>query len=71
MEKVTVDFNSCKECGYCKQVCPRQVFEKGKDYNARGYQAFVAVRPEDCVGCEKCFYACPDFAISVNKEGQK
>lgn len=70
-EKVTVDFNACKECGYCSMVCPKQVFAKGKDYNSRGYQAFQAVHPEECVGCLKCFYACPDFAITVNQEDKK
>jgi NAD-dependent dihydropyrimidine dehydrogenase PreA subunit len=66
-EKVTVDFNACKECGYCSMVCPKQVFSKGKEYNSRGYLAYVAVNADSCIGCEKCFYACPDFAISVNK----
>ena len=67
-EKVTVDFQACKECGYCSLVCPKAVFEKGTEYNARGYQAFLAVHPEQCIRCRKCFYACPDFAISVNGE---
>ncbi len=70
-EKVVVDFAACKECGYCSIVCAKNVFEKGKEYNARGYQAFAAVHPERCIGCQKCFYACPDFAISVNREDNK
>lgn len=66
MEKVTVDFQACKECGYCAQVCPKGVFAKGKEYNGRGYQAYEAVKPAECIGCERCFYACPDFAISLS-----
>lgn len=70
-EKVTVDFQACKECGYCSIVCPKQVFEKGKEYNRRGYQAFIAAHPEACIGCQKCFYACPDFAISLQREEKR
>lgn len=67
-EKVSVDFNACKECGYCSIVCPRDVFEKGSEYNGRGYLAYTAAHPENCIGCLKCFYACPDFAVTVRKE---
>lgn len=66
-QKVTVDFEACKECGYCKIVCPKGVFEKGAQFNAKGYRAFVPANPESCIGCMKCFYACPDFAVSINK----
>jgi NAD-dependent dihydropyrimidine dehydrogenase PreA subunit len=43
------------------------VFEKGKKFNAKGYQPYIPVNPKNCVGCLNCFYACPDFAISVEK----
>ena len=69
--KVVVDFQACKECGYCSIVCPREVFEKGTEYNARGYQSFIVAHPEQCIGCRKCFYACPDFAISVDEEADE
>lgn len=65
--KVQIDFEACKECGYCRIVCPRGVFEKGADFNAKGYRSYAAVDPDKCVGCMQCFYACPDFAISINK----
>jgi NAD-dependent dihydropyrimidine dehydrogenase PreA subunit len=65
LKKVSVDFNACKECGYCSLVCPQKIFEKGTEYNSRGYLAYVTVNDEKCVGCKKCFYACPDFAISL------
>lgn len=68
VEKVVVDFEACKECGYCRAVCPKNVFAKGSAFNAKGYQAFIAANPQECVGCMKCFYACPDFAISINRE---
>ncbi|MGN0649477.1 MAG: ferredoxin family protein [Oscillospiraceae bacterium] len=68
-EKVLIDFEACKECGYCRIVCPKNVFEKGDEFNAKGYRAFAAVNPQGCIGCMRCFYACPDFAITVNKGG--
>ncbi len=70
MNKVTVDFEACKECGYCRIVCPKNVFEKGTEYNNRGYLAFVASGADECIGCRKCFYACPDFAISIEQKGR-
>ncbi len=67
MEKVEVDFQACKECGYCMAVCPKGVFEKGQEFNDKGFRAYLAKNPDSCVGCGKCFYACPDFAISLIK----
>jgi NAD-dependent dihydropyrimidine dehydrogenase PreA subunit len=68
MEKkydVRIDFQACKECGYCQLVCGQNVYAKGTQFNGRGYRSYQAVNPEACVGCNKCFYACPDFAISI------
>ncbi len=67
MENVEIDFKACKECGYCMAVCPKNLFEKGQEFNDKGFRAYRVVRPQDCVGCTKCFYACPDFAISLKK----
>lgn len=67
MDKVEVDFAACKECGYCKAVCPQNVFEKGPDFNDKGFRAYVAVNSDKCVECARCFYVCPDFAISLLK----
>ncbi len=66
--KVQVDFEACKECGYCRVVCPKGVFAPGERFNAKGYKAFEAVNADACVGCMQCFYACPDFAITVKKQ---
>lgn len=68
-EKVYIDFEACKECGYCKTVCPKNVFAKGSSFNNKGYRAYETVSPEACIGCLRCFYACPDFAVTVHKGG--
>ncbi|MDR1050950.1 MAG: ferredoxin family protein [Deltaproteobacteria bacterium] len=62
---IELDFEACKGCGYCLEVCPRNVFDPGRAFNAKGHQPPVAARVDDCVGCQGCFYACPDFCLEV------
>ncbi|MCL4475753.1 MAG: FAD-dependent oxidoreductase [Nitrospirae bacterium] len=62
---VELDFEGCKECGYCREVCHMDVFAQGSRFNAKGYRAYVVKNPQNCVGCMKCFYSCPDFCIEI------
>jgi NADPH-dependent glutamate synthase beta subunit-like oxidoreductase len=62
---VQVDAALCKDCGYCKQVCELNVFARSDDFNASGYRPYVAANAENCIGCLRCLYICPDFAVSV------
>ena len=57
----------CKACGYCREVCPVQVFEPSDQLNIHGYNNMVAVHSKKCNGCLKCVMICPDFAISVEE----
>ncbi|MFT8315803.1 MAG: 4Fe-4S dicluster domain-containing protein [Clostridium sp.] len=71
---VEVDESACKECGYCTEVCPKGIFVIKKSFNEKGYRPVDAVDTEKCIGCLKCFYICPDFAIDVKekrKEGEE
>jgi NADPH-dependent glutamate synthase beta subunit-like oxidoreductase/NAD-dependent dihydropyrimidine dehydrogenase PreA subunit len=63
---VQVDAALCKDCGYCKEVCTLGVFERSEDFNASGYRPYLATRAENCIGCLRCLYICPDFAITVS-----
>ena len=65
--EVVVNTAHCKECGYCKQVCDMDVFGPAKDFNPKGYKPMECKSSEWCVGCLKCFFACPDFAIDVRE----
>ncbi|MBE0619810.1 MAG: FAD-dependent oxidoreductase, partial [Burkholderiales bacterium] len=64
---VNVTAALCKDCGYCKDVCAFEVFVRSDEFNASGYRPYVAAKAENCIGCLRCLYICPDFAISIGK----
>jgi NAD-dependent dihydropyrimidine dehydrogenase PreA subunit len=65
---VVVDPQICKGCGYCLEACSLGVFEPSDAFNTSGYKPFAADNGASCVGCLRCLYACPDFAIAVNEK---
>jgi formate dehydrogenase beta subunit len=65
---VTVNTENCKECGYCAEVCRVNAFGPADFFNEKGYRPYEVKSSDWCVGCSKCYFACPDFAIDV-KEG--
>ncbi len=62
---VELDLEGCKECGYCAKVCKMGVFTQSSRFNIKGYCPFEVKEPQNCVGCMKCFYNCPDFCIEI------
>ncbi|RAI45109.1 FAD-dependent oxidoreductase [Rhodoplanes roseus] len=62
---VEITTDTCKACGYCGEICTMGVFGMSETFNAIGYRPAVALHPEQCIGCLKCFAVCPDFAIAV------
>jgi NAD-dependent dihydropyrimidine dehydrogenase PreA subunit len=62
---VLVDAALCKDCGYCDEVCGLDVFARSDTFHASGYRPYVAAHAERCIGCLRCIYICPDFAITV------
>lgn len=67
MFEVVVYDENCKECGYCNEVCGLDVFVPTDHFNSRGYRPVEAKNSKLCVGCLKCFYACPDYAIDIRE----
>lgn len=63
---IRLDAEACKGCGYCALACARGVYARAEGFNARGYRFFEAARPEECVGCLRCFYLCPDFCLELS-----
>jgi NADPH-dependent glutamate synthase beta subunit-like oxidoreductase len=65
--EVVLDTESCKECGYCAEVCGLDTFGPAEGFNEKGYRPQEVKSSEWCVGCFKCYFACPDFAIDVRE----
>ena len=63
--EIVVNKERCKACGLCMEACPKNVFEKGDEINAKGYQAVIATRPQDCIGCRACILVCPDVVFEL------
>ena len=57
----------CKECGYCAEVCHVGTFRPADTFNAKGYRPMTCGSSDLCVGCLKCYFACPDFAIDIKE----
>jgi formate dehydrogenase (NADP+) beta subunit len=66
--EVVLDAEKCKECGYCKDVCGVETFGPAEFFNAKGYRPMEVKSADWCVGCFKCFFSCPDFAIDVREK---
>ena len=62
---VTVDARLCKGCGYCRELCPKDVYALGEAMNAAGYTFMTVADQTRCVGCLTCVMVCPDFAVTV------
>ena len=69
--KVTIFTESCKgmdDCGICRFVCPKDLFEACKEMNAAGYYPPEIKDESECTGCQNCMICCPDFAIVAEKK---
>ncbi len=63
--RVEVLKDSCKQCRFCIEFCPKQVLEEAAEFNSKGYHPVYAARSDECVDCGLCELICPEFAISV------
>ena len=68
MNKVTINRETCKECGYCMTFCPkRTILGKSEIVNKKGYYPITAINLDDCIACGICAQVCPEAAIMVEK----
>ena len=68
MANIQVDFELCKACGLCIEVCPFGLLALGHEVNSKGYHAAVQENADKCSGCKLCATMCPDSAITVYKD---
>ena len=64
---VALNTENCKECGYCVEVCRVDTFGPANSFNTKGYRPMECKSSDWCVGCFKCYFVCPDFAIDVKE----
>lgn len=64
---ITIETERCKGCGYCKEVCPKDVFEFDGTLNGAGYCISSPKHTDRCIGCNSCIMACPDLALTLNE----
>ncbi|MBW1845799.1 MAG: 4Fe-4S dicluster domain-containing protein [Deltaproteobacteria bacterium] len=71
MATYQIEFERCKGCGLCVDVCPKKVLELTTEVNAKGYFPAYQARPQDCVFCTTCCIMCPDVAITITKKSEE
>jgi 2-oxoglutarate ferredoxin oxidoreductase subunit delta len=62
---IVIDFELCKGCHICIEMCPRNVLVKSKKVDNRGFFLPEVVDLNACTVCHICELECPDFAIKV------
>lgn len=61
-----LQFNRCKGCDICIEVCPRKILKKGDELNQKTvYPPALTGEDAVCTFCQTCEINCPDFAIYV------
>jgi len=65
--EVSLNTEYCKECGYCEEICGVGTFGAADFFNSKGYRPEEVKSSDCCVGCFKCYFVCPDFAIDVKE----
>ncbi len=61
-QKVFINKSWCKDCGICKEFCPRSIFS----VNSKG--RVIVEDAERCILCGICQLRCPDFAITLKEK---
>ena len=62
--RVTIDEDTCKQCGQCAAICPADVlFLDDERVHVRDDTPF------GCIACGHCMMVCPDGSITVTGRG--
>ncbi|MBN2151574.1 MAG: 4Fe-4S dicluster domain-containing protein [Candidatus Lokiarchaeota archaeon] len=62
--------NRCQGCEMCVVVCPTGVLELSDEYNMRAARVPRVKHGKEvsCILCQRCEFACPNWAIYVVDE---
>lgn len=65
--RLILQFERCKGCSICIEMCPRGVLKEGEAQNQKlvNPPIYAPVDDKTCTLCESCMIVCPDFAIYV------
>lgn len=58
VSKASINFDNCKMCGKCEEICPQKAINKFK------------VNEKKCIGCNKCYKVCKNNAITFYSKEQ-
>lgn len=58
IQKAVIDYEKCKGCHKCEEICPQRTIKHCK------------VKPARCIGCGKCYSVCSHNAISFVTENK-
>ena len=61
MAKLTIARETCKGCGLCADVCPKQLLALSR------YHPIEITEQDKCIGCAFCARMCPDAVITVER----
>ncbi|MFX0134419.1 MAG: 4Fe-4S dicluster domain-containing protein [Candidatus Hodarchaeota archaeon] len=61
-----LQFDRCKGCNLCIEVCPRKILKMGDQLNKRTQYPPVLINDDaKCTFCQECEINCPDYSIYV------
>ena len=68
IKMIIVNFERCKGCGLCAEVCPKGIVSlQTEKRNEKGYYTAMCTDDSKCTSCAMCAMICPDCAIRVER----
>jgi 2-oxoglutarate ferredoxin oxidoreductase subunit delta len=63
-KKAQINFEKCKGCDLCIDVCPKAAIHKSGISNKKGYD-YIEIDLDQCNGCGACYIICPDCCFTI------